>query len=120
MRIMVRICLLVFLFVGGGLHAQKLDRPMRAVHLSGNWGQNPAAVRLWEEDRTRRLVPLRFVEYLRGVHVDWVGLSIGLHIEGSMDSTVERSYSPNLDVPTFTDDASRGSGLVPARSNPVH
>ena len=102
-----RICLLIFLFGAAGLHAQELDRPIRPVHLSGNWGTNPEAVRLWEEDRTRALVPLKFVEYLRGVHVDWVGLSVGLHIEGSMDSTVERSYSPDLDVPTFTDDALR-------------
>ena len=104
---MVRICLFVFLFGAAGLHAQDLTRPLRAVHLSGNWGLNPEAVRLWEEDRTRPLVPLRFVEYLRGVHVDWVGLSVGLHIEGSIDSTVERLYSSDLDVPTFTDDALR-------------
>ena len=108
---MARICLLIFLFGGAGLHAQELDRPMRPVHLSGNWGNNPEAVRLWEEDRTRPLVPLRFVEYLRDVQVDWVGLSVALHIEGSMDSTVERLYVSGEPVwpivPTFTDDALR-------------
>ena len=86
--------------------AQPLDRPLRAVHISGNWGENPRAVRGWEEDRTRSLVPSDHIEFLRDVHVDWVGVSVALHIEGSTDSTVERAYS-GVAVPTFTDDALR-------------
>ena len=86
--------------------AQPLDRPLRAVHASGNWGENPRAVRGWEEDRTRPLVPSDHIEFLRDVHADWVGVSVALHIEGSTDSTVERAYS-GVAVPTFTDDALR-------------
>ena len=56
---MARICLFVLLFGAAGLQAQELDQPLRAVHLSGNWGGTSDAVRLWEEDRTR---PLRSVE----------------------------------------------------------
>ena len=88
------------------LQAQELDRPLRAVHLSGNWGHTADAVELWEMDRTQRLVPLRYVEYLRSVQVDWVGFSVALHLEHSMDSTLERTYS-GVRVPTFSDDAVR-------------
>ncbi len=98
--------LALFWYVGAGLHAQQLDRPLRAVHLSGNWGHTADAVALWETDRTQPLVPLRYVEYLRSVHVDWVGFSVALHVEHSMDSSLERTYS-GVRVPTFSDDAIR-------------
>ena len=39
--------------------------------------------------------------------MNWVGLSVGLHYDDSMDSTVERAYSPDLNVPTFSDTALR-------------
>ena len=89
----LRVPFALFWCVAAGLQAQELDRPLRAVHLSGNWGHTADAVELWEMDRTQRLVPLRFVEYLRSVQVDWVGFSVALHLEHSMDSTLERTYS---------------------------
>ena len=92
--------------VAAGPFAQEIDRPLRAVHLSGNWGHTADAVARWELDRTRPLVPLRYVEYLRSVHVDWVGFSVALHVEHSMDATVERAYT-DVRVPTFSDDAVR-------------
>ena len=98
--------LALFWCVAAGLHAQQLDQPLRAVHLSGNWAHTADAVALWETDRTQPLVPLRYVEYLRSVHVDWVGFSVALHVEHSMDSTLERTYS-GVRVPTFSDDAIR-------------
>ena len=51
----------------GNLYAQPaaLDQPLRAVHISGNWGHNPEAVEQWEADRTKPLLPLDYVEYLR-------------------------------------------------------
>ena len=98
--------LALFWCVTAGVHAQQLDRPLRAVHLSGNWGHTADAVALWETDRTQPLVPLRYIEYLRSVHVDWVGFSVALHVEHSMDSTLERAYS-GVRVPTFSDDAIR-------------
>ena len=102
----LRVTFALFWCVTAGLQAQKLDGPLRVVHLSGNWGHNPGAVMLWEEDRTRALVSLRFVDYLRSVQVDWVGFSVALHLEHSMDSTLERTYS-GVRVPTFSDDAVR-------------
>ena len=102
----LRVTFALFWCVAAGLQAQELDRPLRAVHLSGNWGHTADAVDLWEMDRTQPLVPLRYVEYLRSVQADWVGLSVALHVEHSMDSTLERTYS-GVRVPTFSDDAVR-------------
>ena len=100
---------LVPLASAGDLHAQAaaLDRPLRAVHLGGNWAANRQAVEAWEGDRTRPLLPSDYVEYLRDMHVDWVGISVALHVEDSMDSTVERAYSRDTRIPTFSDDALR-------------
>lgn len=110
MRCVWTVCVVLFSTVfGSDLHAQApaLDRPLRAIHISGNWGANPEAVAKWEADRTRPLLPPDYIQYLKDVHVDWVGLSVALHVEDSMDSTVERSYSTNLDIPTFSDAALR-------------
>ena len=88
--------------------ALPLDRPLRSIHIAGNWGANRYhAVEAWDPDGIEPLIPLDYVEYLRGLHVDWVGISVALHYEDSMDSTVERAYSPDLNVPTFSDGALR-------------
>ena len=90
------------------VQAQPLDRPMRAIHLSGNWGANRYhAVERWDPDGAEPLIPRDFVEHLQSLHADWVGLSVGLHYDDSMDSTVERAYEPWRNVPTFEDDALR-------------
>ena len=47
------------------------------------------------------------MEWLHDIRVKWVGISVALHVDDSMDSTVERSYSPDVAIPTFTDDALR-------------
>lgn len=93
---------------GGAVQAQPLDRPMRAIHLSGNWGANRHhAVERWDPDGTEPLIPSDFAAHLQSLHVDWVGLSVGLHYDDSMDSTVERAYEPWRNVPTFEDHALR-------------
>jgi hypothetical protein len=70
----------------------------RAVHMGGNWGTNRLDVpRLPEE----------YFTYLRDLNVDWVGVSVALHVDGSMDSTVELDYREELQIPTFPDDALR-------------
>ena len=82
--------------------------PLRSVFVSGNWGTNPLTVDEWEASGRRNpLIPLDYVDYLKSLHVNWVGLHVGLHYDDSMDSTVERVYSKDVDVPTFTDDALR-------------
>jgi hypothetical protein len=67
---------------------------MRAIHMGGNWGTNV------ESDNTP---PSEYFEYLEELNVNWAGISVALHFDDSMDSTVERKYSDVI-VPTFTDD----------------
>ena len=67
---------------------------IHAVHMGGNWGPNR------EENNT---LPAEYFEYLRDMNVNWVGISVALHYEDSMDSTVERVYSGVI-TPTFTDE----------------
>jgi len=71
---------------------------LRAVHMGGNWGTNRDAV---------LTLPEEYFEYLRDLNVNWVGISVALHIDGSMDSTVELDYDPMLLIPTFTDETLR-------------
>ena len=85
----------------GGL----LDRPMRALHVSGNWGTHPDLVERW--DRQGPLIPPDFVTHLRELHIDWIGISVALHYDDSMDSTVERAYDTWRNVPTWEDDVLR-------------
>lgn len=82
--------------------------PLRAIHASGNWGTNSIPVDEWEASGRRQpLIPPDHIAYLEGLNVNWVGLSVGLHYDDSMDSTVERVYSTNVDISTFSDDAIR-------------
>ena len=84
------------------------ESPLRAIHASGNWGTNPIPVDEWEASgRTQPLIPPDHIAYLESLHVNWVGLSVALHYDDSMDSTVERVYSRNVDISTFSDDAIR-------------
>ena len=75
------------------LCALPLDRPMRAVHAGGNWGNNRQTVEAWEREVSEPLVPPDYVAFLQDLRVNWVGLSVALHYEDSMDSTVERRKS---------------------------
>ena len=71
---------------------------LRAVHMGGNWGTNRTSI---------SLLPEEYFLYLRDLNVNWVGVSVSLHADGSMDSTVELDYDEHLFVPTFRDDALR-------------
>lgn len=89
------------------LCALPLERPMRAVHAGGNWGDNRLTVEAWEKDTSKPLLPPDYVAFLQDLRVNWVGLSVALHYEDSMDSTVERVYSREIRIPTFEDRALR-------------
>ena len=89
------------------LCALPLDRPMRAVHVGGNWSTDRETVAAWQKNMSEPLVPPDFVAHLRDLRANWVGISVALHYEDSMDSTVERAYSTGLAVPTFSDRALR-------------
>ena len=93
----------------GDLYAQAspLDRPLRAIHVGGHWGANRYTVNAWDPNGAEPLIPLDYVQHLEDLHVNWVGISVALHYDDSMDSTVERAYSPDLNVPTFSDAALR-------------
>ncbi|MDE0242710.1 MAG: hypothetical protein OXQ84_21345 [bacterium] len=83
------------------------DFPLRAIRAAGNYATNKETVEDWEASgRSMPLVPLDYIEWLKSLHVNQVGLSIGLRVEDSLDSTVERSYSGQHDI-TFSDDAIR-------------
>jgi len=67
---------------------------LRAIHMGGNWGTNV------EQTNT---LPSEYFEYLHELNVNWVGISVALHVDDSMDSTVDRKYS-GVGIPTFTDE----------------
>ena len=84
------------------------DFPMRAVAISGNWGTNRDVVQAWEDERsTGSLIPLEYVAWLRGLHVNWILISVALHYEDSMDSSVSRETGRNRNVPTWRDGSLR-------------
>ena len=66
----------------------------RAAHMGGNWGTTRDAV---------AELPDEYFEYLRDLNVNWVGISVALHLDGSLDSTVELDYTTQH-IPTFTDE----------------
>ena len=85
-----------------------LDFPLRAISVAGNWGDTGYVVDKWEAaGRDGALIPADYFEWLKRLHVNWIGLSVALHYEDSMDSTVERVYSSDVDIRTFSDEALR-------------
>lgn len=66
----------------------------RAVHMGGNWGTNV---------ETSKTLPAGYFEYLRDLNVNWVGISVALHVDDSLDATVERKAA-GVKIPTFSDE----------------
>ena len=85
--------------------APDLELPLRALHIHGVLGTNETVMIDWEEHGTGNILPPDYVEWLKSLHVNWIGISVSLPIEGSMDSTVERNRDGDLD--TFSDRAIR-------------
>lgn len=71
-----------------------MNTHLRAVHMGGNWGTNVEGV---------HTLPPDYFEYLHDLNVNWVGISVALHVQDSMDSAVERTYS-GVEIPTFDDE----------------
>jgi len=84
---------IILLAVASSLPAQSY----RAIHLGGNWGYN------WNfiTNTNPSHYPDDFIQFLHDTNVEWVGLSVSIHVDNSMDSTVELSYTAT--IPTFTD-----------------
>ena len=67
------------------------DFPLRALHTAGRWGTNEEVIEAWEaRGRSGPLIPPDYIAWLNSLHVNWIGISVGLHYADSMDSTVER------------------------------
>ena len=101
--------MLCCLVAAGDVYAQALplDGPLRAIHIAGNWTTNRQTADAWDPDAGDPLIPVDYVEHLKDLHVNWVGISVALHYDDSLDSTVERVYSRQVDVPTFSDEVLR-------------
>ena len=83
-----------------------IDFPLRAISASGNWGDTGFFADRWiAGGGVGALIPLDYIDWLKSLHVNWVGLVVTLHYDDSMDSTVERVYSPDVDISTFSDEA---------------
>ncbi len=81
---------------------------LRAVHMGGNWGTNREVWTRWVDGgKAGPLIPPDYLSWLHSIHVDWVGISVALHYDDSMDSTVERVYLLADIIPTFTDEILR-------------
>lgn len=84
------------------------DFPMRAIAISGYWGTNRRVVQPWEDEgRQGSVLPAEFINWLRGMHVNWVLISVALHYEDSMDSSVSRETDRSRNVPTWRDESLR-------------
>ncbi len=84
-----------------------LDFPLRALHAAGRWGTNEQGIEAWEvAGRTGPLIPPEYIAWLQRLHVNWIGISVALHYDDSMDSTVERVYS-GVDISTYADNTLR-------------
>ena len=84
------------------------DFPMRAIAISGNWGTNRDVVQAWEDSGSiGPLIPPEYVAWLRGLHVNWILISVALHYEDSMDSSVSRETGRDRNVPTWRDGSLR-------------
>ena len=77
--------------------------PLRSLHNGGNWGTNPQVVEMWEAaGRVGPLVPPDYIEWLKSLHVNWIGIDVSLPHTDSMDSTVERVYAHDVDIATYS------------------
>ena len=84
------------------------DFPLRAVAISGNWGTNRPVVEAWEDGgSTGPLIPSEYIAWLHDLHANWILISVALHIEDSMDSTVSRETGRDRQIPTWRDDSLR-------------
>jgi len=87
------IYIISFLLVFSNISAQE-NEDWRAIHMGGNWGANKQGTLNH---------PPEYFDFLNRVHAKWVGISVALHIDDSMDDTVERKYE-NAGITTFTDE----------------
>ena len=82
--------------------------PLRAIAVGGNWGTNRRVVEAWEDaGGAGRLIPQEYIDWLHGLHADWIMISAALHYEDSLDSTVSRETGREWQIPTWRDESLR-------------
>ena len=96
-RAATALTLLAFCVVAAHAQPPGFERPLRAIHISGNWGSNETVVAEWERNGGD-ILPLDYVRHVRSLNVDWVGISVGLEYDDSMDRTIEPAASGFSDV----------------------
>ena len=85
------------------------DEFVRGVSIGGDYGTNT----LWI-----KLLPDSWFDYVRSLNANWVGISISMTLEGSMDRTIEEC-GPNEEFETLEEGELRG--LIRAlRANGFH
>ncbi|MEE9184488.1 MAG: hypothetical protein V3U39_08430 [Acidimicrobiia bacterium] len=86
----------------GGTETRQVDHKagwhLRALNMGGNWGLT--SLINWGVDPPSA----DYLAFLDRIDANWVGISVSLHIDSSLDSSVERIYS-GVDIPTFSDQA---------------
>ena len=81
--------------------------PLRSIHMSGNWGTNELVVADWHRaGEEGPLVPEDYLAWLGRLHVNWVGISVALTYDDSMDSSIERNRGHAFEA-SFSDAALR-------------
>ncbi|MBN1924243.1 MAG: T9SS type A sorting domain-containing protein [Prolixibacteraceae bacterium] len=70
----------------------------RAIHIGGNWGKNFDNI----TQSNPPVFPPEYFDWLCETGANWVGISVALHVNNSLDSIVKRKYTAN--IPTFTDE----------------
>ena len=84
------------------------DFPLRAIAISGNWGTNRPLVEAWEDaGSTGPLIPSEYIDWLHGLHANWILVSVALHVDDSMDSTVSPETGRDRIDATWRDDSLR-------------
>jgi glycosyl hydrolase family 113/type IX secretion system substrate protein len=91
---MKRSLLALCLFATFGTILPQNIENLRAIHMGGNWGSNVTGTLTH---------PPEYFAFLDSINTNWIGISVALHIDDSMDSTVERKYT-GISIPTFNDE----------------
>jgi len=94
--------LLYLLLTSGSAYAADASvlNGMRAIHMGGNWGANREFDQFMDADARQG-----YVNWLKSNHVNWVGISVALYVNNSMDSEVKRKYPPgDLFILTYSDE----------------
>ena len=78
----------------------RVELPLRALSAAGYWGTNEEVVEEWMKTGTGAIVPADYIDWIKGLHVNWVGVVVSLRMEDSMDAALDRET-------TFPDPAIR-------------